>query len=110
MFGQFRPARANGAKGFAILLVVVAIGCLAHSVEHDALAGAHHHEEGDAAAGTIELVLIALGGALLAAVGGLYRRPSSWSAHLTVNYVPVASRSVTPKSRAGPLFLGVLRT
>ncbi len=88
------------------ILACTALLSLAHTFNHELLAGADHHQEGDAAGSTIALVLGVIGGLLgiaaLAAVlrlrrPGLIRRISLAPAPTTAR----ADRGL-PRARAGP--------
>lgn len=85
--------------------------CLSHTLEHRAIAGEHHHDEGDAAGATVELVILSFAAAFMAAaVGGCLRSqgPRSIVRPTIVTWVP--SPVPTPTARAGPVVLGVSRT
>lgn len=102
--------RGRTKSNLALLLAITALLSLVHTLNHDAIAGPDHHEEGDAAGSMVELALVVLGSVLLAAAAvGFAGRPASWAvAILQPRRKP--HREVIPKSRAGPVVLGVLRT
>lgn len=102
-------ASEGSARRLTLILAILAILCLSHTVQHDVFAGPDHHESGDAAGGTIMLVFLVLGAALVAAVGGLFRRRQPWVLIVQVRATFRCYPEVLPRARAGPVALGVLR-
>ena len=98
-----------------VLVVLAALLSLLHTINHDALIGSHH-EDGDLAGSTIELIVttaMALLGTV-AIIGGtvLMKRMQGAGRLLTLASTAVDPQRIHPTARAGPtipLLLSVVR-
>lgn len=85
--------------------------CLSHTLEHRAIAGDQHHDEGDTAGATVQVVILGLAAAFIAAAtagGRRFRCPLRIAREIVLDWTP--DPVLTPMARAGPIVLGISRT
>lgn len=103
------------SRRILVLVVLTALLSLLHTINHDALFGSHH-EDGDVAGSTIQLVVTIATALLgtLAVIGGtvLVKRMQGAGPLLTLASTAVGPQRIRPAVRAGPtipLLLSVVR-